>query len=106
MTKPKNQKNEGPVDFNMEYDALEYLLISIIDANPDTGKERRLRLRDAYESLTGVRIERVDEPDSDISKAMFEYARLEDENFRNQDLPEVGGPTVETPDDEETFREK
>jgi hypothetical protein len=106
MQDDENRDDDAPVDFRMEYDALEYLLVAIIDAYPHPTKDRRTRLRDAYENLIGVRIDRVDEPDSDISQAMFEYARLEEETFDNQVLPEFGGPERNTPEDQERLKER
>ena len=95
MTEKNLRGTYKPDDYTVDYDALEHLLLGIIDAVRDTGMERKKRLRVAYEALTGVRIDRVDEPDSVDAKALAEYYRLEEENFRNQELPEFGGPTDE-----------
>lgn len=107
--KPKDSEVydfECATDFCVDYDPLEYLLISLIDAHKSSKKGRKNRLRDAYQNIVGVRRERVDEPDSDIAKAMFEYFRLESENYTNQLKPEHGGPVVETPEDEMRYHEK
>lgn len=95
MTEKKLRGTYKPDDYTVEYDALEHLLLGIIDAVGDTGMERKKRLRVAYEALTGVRIDRVDEPDSVAAKALAEYYRLEEQNFKNQEMPEFGGLTDE-----------
>ena len=92
--------------YHIEYDALEHLLIAIIDGVGDTGTERRIRLRNAYEALTGQKISRVDEPDSVIAQAMAEYFRLEDENFDQQVLPEFGGPEMTDDSNPKDFDDK
>lgn len=95
-----------PDEFNVDYDALEHLLIAIIDGFGDSGTDRRKRLRTAYEALTGMRVDRVDEPDSEIAKALAEYFRLEEETFENQELPEHGGPDLELTQDIDEFDDK
>jgi hypothetical protein len=95
-----------PGKYNVDYDALEHLLIAIIDGIGDTGTERRIRLRRAYEALTGVRIDRVDEPDSIIAQAMAEYFRQEEENFDHQVLPEFGGPELTEASDLKDFNDR
>lgn len=96
----------APDEFNVDYDALEHLLISIIDGIGDTGTDRRIRLRTAYEALTGVRIDRVDEPDSEIAQALAEYFCLEEETFKNQEIPAHGGPDIETTEGTDEFDDK
>lgn len=97
-------ENEDP--FYVDYDPLEYLLIALIDARFPPDKTRPKRLQDAYFALTGKKRERVDEPDSTIAKAMFEYYRRDNENRKNQLKPENGGPVIRGPEDELLYKEK
>ena len=92
--------------FHMEYDSLEYLLLSLIDANDHPKESRAKRLQKAYYYLLGEKKERVDLPDSDISKGLFEYAKNRETNYNNQLKPEHGGPTITCEADEKLYAEK
>lgn len=87
------QSKPEAVDTSFDYEPLEYLIAAIVDCHlhPE-GKKRKARIRDALLNLTGREHRRVDEPDSDESKALFKYAELEDENYFNTIAPEHGGP--------------
>lgn len=97
---------EAAEELGVEYNPLEYLLIALIDSNQFEDKQRRNRLRDAYKNITGTARKRADEPDSNVSKALFEYARLQEENYNNQLKLEHGGPEILSDEDENRFKEK
>ena len=83
---------ESARQFAVDYDPLEYLLIGLIDAKPSTSIKREKRLQTAYEAITGLKRNRVDGPDSEIAKAMFEAIKQQGIDYRNQLKPEYGGP--------------
>jgi hypothetical protein len=93
-------------EFCVEYDPLEYLLVCIMDgARKRKDRPRQTNLTRAYEAITGLHRERVDLPDSEVGVALAEYMRQDELNRENQLIPEEGGPTVVTVEDEHTYRE-
>ena len=96
----------GRVSF--DYDVLEILLTAIFDAiNGDAPESaRKTAISNAYKALTGRKRSRVDWPDSEMAQNMFQALLRLRENMDHQIRPEFGGPVINTPEDEEKYRER
>jgi len=103
---PLSNEEEGPQHFCAEYDPLEYLLISIIDAYPSDSASRKTRLRRAYLALTGKDREHVDEPDGNVLQAAWQITTREEINFNNQLKPEYRDASISQPSEEDNYQEK
>ncbi|MEO0637834.1 MAG: hypothetical protein AAFY73_14445 [Pseudomonadota bacterium] len=87
-------------ELNLEYDALEYLLISLIDAHPRVKPSRAARLNSAYKAITGQTRPRPDEPDSILSQAIQRFLEMQDADYDRQLRADLGGPNNPISDDD------
>lgn len=109
IVKPRNSR-PSPIDLShkakIDFGPLERLLACLVDGHASKHKNRPNRIRDAHTEITGTVVNRLDEPDSEISKSLFAYSEAALQNARNQIAEDHGGPTIHSEDDEASLREK
>lgn len=78
-------------ELRIDYDPLEMLLICLIDGHKNSYKIRKNKLCDSYRDITGRRIVRPDEPDSEMAKALFKVIQAEAKMREAQDVYDRDG---------------
>jgi hypothetical protein len=92
MGKKVDLEAEARERFKPEYSVVEALIACLIDGMaPRTEMSRKQRVRIANKAITGEDIDRLDEPDSLMSRGLYEMQRRQERNYLTQVKPEYGG---------------
>lgn len=80
----------------IEYSPLERLLACLVDGHDTKFKSRGNRIRDAHKEISGKVVNRIDEPDSNLSQNLFAALVEKRRTLGDQDSEAEGGPQMES----------